>query len=39
MASVVKNALTAIRERGIGSFVRELRDEGYLYVHLQCALI
>ncbi|KAE9451750.1 hypothetical protein C3L33_16293, partial [Rhododendron williamsianum] len=36
MASVVKNALTAIRERGIGSFVRELRDEGYLYVHLQC---
>ncbi|KAG5533982.1 hypothetical protein RHGRI_027988 [Rhododendron griersonianum] len=39
MASVVKNALKAIRERGIGSFVRELRDEGYLYVHLLRALI
>ena len=28
MASVVKNALQAIRERGIGNFLRELREEG-----------
>lgn len=32
MASVVKNVLKSIRENGIGSFIRELREEGYTLV-------
>jgi hypothetical protein len=31
-SSVVKNALKAIRERGLGNFFRELKEEGYLYI-------
>ncbi|KAG2375536.1 NADH dehydrogenase [ubiquinone] 1 alpha subcomplex subunit 12 [Vigna angularis] len=30
MASVVKNVLKSIREKGFGTFLRELKDEGYL---------
>ncbi|GMN44189.1 hypothetical protein TIFTF001_013389 [Ficus carica] len=30
MASVVKSAFRAIREKGVSNFLRELRDEGYL---------
>lgn len=33
-SSVVKNALKAIRERGLGNFFRELKEEGYLYIAL-----
>ncbi|KAB1205532.1 putative NADH dehydrogenase [ubiquinone] 1 alpha subcomplex subunit 12 [Morella rubra] len=29
MASVVKNALKAIKEKGLGTFFRELKEEGY----------
>lgn len=32
MASVVKNALKAIKEKGLGTFFRELKEEGYTYV-------
>lgn len=31
MASVVKSAFKAIRERGVGTFLRELKEEGYVY--------
>ncbi|KAF8379001.1 hypothetical protein HHK36_028428 [Tetracentron sinense] len=30
MASLLKNALKAIREKGIGNIVREIKDGGYL---------
>ncbi|THG05431.1 hypothetical protein TEA_011825 [Camellia sinensis var. sinensis] len=30
MASLLKSALKSIRERGLGNFLRELREEGYL---------
>ncbi|KAL9249913.1 putative NADH dehydrogenase [ubiquinone] 1 alpha subcomplex subunit 12 [Drosera capensis] len=30
MASLVRNALKTIREKGLGTFVRELKEEGYL---------
>ena len=32
MASVVKNVLKSVREKGFGAFLRELKDEGYLFV-------
>lgn len=32
--SVVKNAMKGIREKGVGNFLRELKEEGYLYVFL-----
>ncbi|KAL4568015.1 hypothetical protein LXL04_023615 [Taraxacum kok-saghyz] len=32
MASVVKNVLKSIRERGLVNFARELREEGFLFV-------
>jgi hypothetical protein len=28
-SSVVKNVLKSIREKGIGNFFRELKEEGY----------
>ncbi|RDY14073.1 putative NADH dehydrogenase [ubiquinone] 1 alpha subcomplex subunit 12 [Mucuna pruriens] len=30
MASVVKNVIKSVREKGFGAFLRELKDEGYL---------
>ncbi|KAF4396704.1 hypothetical protein G4B88_029018 [Cannabis sativa] len=30
MASVVKSVFKSIKERGVGNFLRELREEGYL---------
>ena len=33
MASLVKNVLKFVREKGFGAFLRELKDEGYLFVH------
>jgi hypothetical protein len=29
--TVVKGALKSIREKGFGAFLRELKEEGYLY--------
>ncbi|KAK9074904.1 hypothetical protein SSX86_003223 [Deinandra increscens subsp. villosa] len=34
MASVVKNVLKSIRERGLLTFARDLREEGFLYLTL-----
>lgn len=34
MTSVVRSALKAIKEKGIGNFLRELREEGYTLVYL-----
>lgn len=31
-SSVVKNALKTIREKGLGNFFRELKEEGYTYI-------
>lgn len=31
MASVVRGVLKAIKEKGVGGFFRDVRNEGYLY--------
>ena len=30
MASVLRSVMKSIREKGLGGFIRELKDEGYL---------
>lgn len=37
-STVVKGALKAIREKGFGTFLRELREEGYTSVSLSSSL-
>lgn len=32
MASIAKNVLKSVREKGFSAFFRELKDEGYLFV-------